>query len=192
MKKIKFAKLKSFVNRKFLLKHTTVIVFVLFCRTSFSQNKSATISRDNYYDYLLPKEKVLYLNENEIKIILMGELKRIGFELDKHQWYFLSSKERKEKIVAMLDVPPFLLGIILDPTNSFNVKDREETIVDTTTFKCNQWSDPIEIPYITFKQSCYWYQPKKENKMGEVVTRSIIVKILREDIEKRMAVFKKQ
>ena len=179
-----------------------ILSFLLFCGTCFAQKKATTtINRDNYYSYLLPNEKVFYLTEGEIKIILDGELKTLGIaQKNWHAEFVLIGKEKpivdktkQGKVIAWIWTPIPVYGIYLEQSKlSFQRSENFSVNVDTAVFKLKEASDPIELPYQTIKQSRYWYQQKKETQKTEVVSRSVIVEILREDIKLLTAAIKKK
>ncbi|CAN5578877.1 hypothetical protein BH11BAC2_BH11BAC2_15660 [soil metagenome] len=183
------------MKNSILKKHFILLLFlVAFGGNSFAQKKVENkINPDNFYTFLVPKQKVYYLSEAEIEIILRGELKGLGMTLKNYHCDFLIigkeksfiDKDKHGKVIAWIEGYPALHGIFLEEGKlSTRPEIKLNCQVDTAAFKCKESFDPIDFPYLTINQSRYWYQQKNGNQHENIVSRTEIVAILRSDIKK--------
>ncbi|HLO72662.1 MAG TPA: hypothetical protein VK164_01885 [Flavobacterium sp.] len=186
------------------------ILFVISSTLCLSQND---INSGNYYNYYSNGENLkgtklttFWLNKLEVSQILKEEMKNNGFE-----WlsdFRILKLDSINHVVSVCYSEKSKFGFLYESTHGMipNVNNRKiKSMYKSMTgndysekiVNINGQSDYIkikEIPnnLIIIKEDCYWYQETDNNKDNKkLVTKEIIIEILREDIRQILSEVKK-
>lgn len=169
------------------------LVFTMTTIGGFTQNTSL-IDSSNYYSFLDKTESIIWLERDEVTTIILEELKGNGYfendtyslmNLDSSQYVLLSIYNRDLNIGFLYpqlhEYPPKKehrqMRSSYKKSIGFDHVQRIETLSNQPIFvKIKQLPENI----IILNEDCYWYQETNSNK--KIVTKAIIIKILRQDI----------
>ena len=170
-----------------------LLVFIITIIKGYAQNTSL-IDSSNYYSFLDKRESIIWLEREEVTSVILEELNGNGYfendtyiimNLDSAQYVLLSVYNRDLKIGFLYpqihEYPPKKehrqMRSSYNKSMGFDYIQRIETLTSRPiVVKIKQLPENI----IILNEDCYWYQETNSNK--KIVTKAIIIKILRQDI----------
>jgi len=176
-----------------------LILSISNCIAQTNERSNSEINSENYYDYHLSNRTAStttnWLRRHEAVPIIINELEKLGF---KTKPYILYELEDGGQIILDVYNRKIDLGIVFN-TGHFAFVNKDQR--NTRTYKQDKFKisgrlgkrkvyDNLPKNIIVLQETWYWYQT--QNSLNDkLLNKTTAENILREDIRKQIAEFKK-
>jgi hypothetical protein len=197
-------------RKPLVMKFTAIYIYFLLVAGQFSIIAQTSINSENYYEFYkdyndykglkLQGLSTYHLSELEIVKILHQEMKNAGFEWIAN--YRIIRLKDENYITSICFSEKSNFGFVLETTFDAIPESHSRSIKSLSKERygydyCEKIIDAdgksslvkiVELPsnLIIIKQDNYWYQTTEDIEVKNLVTKDIIISILRTDVQKAL------